>query len=196
MSDEPLTQMINLTAQIAEGLLVAKDDCTHPDNIVLEKIHQLNAIAESLRNNIVQSAYTDNIQANESTISIEETSCEPQGDTSEKTFDIKVEVLMENQSDIVCEEPIEKPSTKTIDDISKKSVLSAEMLRRAMSINDIFVFRRALFVSSAERMNECLVDVVNSDSIDSVRTMLQNKYGINLRQHEAKAFISAIEPFF
>ena len=73
---------------------------------------------------------------------------------------------------------------------------TARDLRRAMSLNDVFLFRRTLFEGSAGRMNEALEDISQCRSIAQVGELLRDRYSINLKQPESKSLMAILEPFF
>lgn len=68
--------------------------------------------------------------------------------------------------------------------------------RSLFSINDMFLYRRELFNGSEALMNDALANIGNAGSPDEVRSILSDRYGIDLRTRAAKDFISTISSLF
>ena len=68
--------------------------------------------------------------------------------------------------------------------------------RSLFSINDMFLYRRELFNGSEALMNDALANIGNAGSPDEVRSILSDRYGIDLRTRTAKDFMSTISSLF
>lgn len=68
--------------------------------------------------------------------------------------------------------------------------------RSLFSINDMYLFRRELFNGSEALMADALATIGTAESLDRVRAILADRYGIDLRTRTAKDFITAISTLF
>ena len=68
--------------------------------------------------------------------------------------------------------------------------------RQLFSINDLFLYRRELFRGSDSLFNDALVRVGDARSLDEVKQMLTDRYGIDMRQPAAKEFVKIISTLF
>ncbi|MDE5633634.1 MAG: hypothetical protein K2I51_03075, partial [Muribaculaceae bacterium] len=68
--------------------------------------------------------------------------------------------------------------------------------RSLFSINDMYLFRRELFNGSEALMADALATIGTAESLDQVRAILADRYGIDLRTRTAKDFITAISTLF
>lgn len=79
---------------------------------------------------------------------------------------------------------------------SFSSALTASQLRNALTLNDMFLYRRSLFGGSAERFNKALAHMATLHTVDEVKDYLSTTLHINLKTDEAKDFLSSICQFF
>lgn len=183
-------QMLTLTAEIAETLLTLKDanrDIT-PD--LIDKIEQLHRLA--------QKSAIDTAVVPESVTVI------PDERTSAREPENVVDTPKDeapDQTSIAINETEETTEVKSKGDPDAPETYDshthdARMLREAMSLNDLFLFRRTLFGGSAERFNTALNAIAGMTRLSEVRDYMRNRSGINLKSPEAKDFISIIAPFF
>lgn len=207
MNDDLITELLQLTADIAEELLVAKDNSlSFPERSTCEKIARLYRMTTG------DMSAEDNVSAEvcaPATVHIDE--CPSAGDdtagTDAASATEMIETIAEPEATADAED---KSRTYSGTDTEKEAETaeaeeaadalpegpSAADLKRAMSINDVFLFRRALFQGSASRMQSALTDIVECSGISEVSHLLTERYGLNLKQPESKAFISFLQPFF
>ena len=74
--------------------------------------------------------------------------------------------------------------------------LSPATLREAMSLNDLFLYRRTLFGGSAAAFNDALTEIATFSHISEVRNFMRDTLHINMKTSEAKDFINIMAPFF
>lgn len=207
MNDDLITELLQLTADIAEELLVAKDNSlSFPERSTCEKIARLYRMTTG------DMSAEDNVSAEvcaPATVHIDE--CPSAGDdtagTDAASATEMIETIAEPEATADAED---KSRTYSGTDTEKEAETaeaeeaadalpegpSAADLKRAMSINDVFLFRRALFQGSASRMQSALRDIAECSGISEVSHLLTERYGLNLKQPESKAFISFLQPFF
>ncbi len=75
---------------------------------------------------------------------------------------------------------------------NKKVVGNSVALKRAFSLNDMFLYRRLLFNGSSQDFNDVLEIVPSLQSPDEVCRLLSDRYGVDLQSDEAKAFIEIL----
>jgi len=183
-----IEQMLKLTADIAESLLVIKDADSTLTSDLVDKIEQLHRLAQE------PAACTTTAQEPETAIADEQLS-EPEN---------AVEAIGSEAPDLT---PAETEETGVAAEVISEDAPAApetggthrydsRMLREAMSLNDLFLFRRTLFGGSAERFNNALEAIAGMSRLSEVRDYLRNRSGINLKSPEAKDFISIMTPFF
>lgn len=207
MNDDLITELLQLTADIAEELLVAKDNSlSFPERSTCEKIARLYRMTTG------DMSAEDNVSAEvcaPATVHIDE--CPSAGDdtagTDAASATEMIETIAEPEATAGAED---KSRTYSGTDTEKEAETaeaeeaadalpegpSAADLKRAMSINDVFLFRRALFQGSASRMQSAFTDIAECSGISEVSHLLTERYGLNLKQPESKAFISFLQPFF
>ncbi len=88
---------------------------------------------------------------------------------------------------------VDEPSENSSAPVSN---VSADMLRRSFTLNDIFLYQRTLFSGSAKRFNDALRAIASMRTIDEVKEYLADSERINLRSDDAKEFIATISEFF
>lgn len=92
---------------------------------------------------------------------------------------------------------IETAITETPDAVQQPvPAITAAQLRNLFTLNDTFLFRRALFGGSAERFNNALEHIAALPSVDAVKEYLSESCHINIKTDEAKDFISSISQLF
>lgn len=104
----------------------------------------------------------------------------------------------ESEADVAVLPCCEEPETPSISDNAAEhavpSVSYAE-LRRAFSLNDIFLYQRTLFGGSADRFNEALHAVSMMTSASELRRYLADVQQVNLKSEPAKEFIAVLMTF-
>ena len=68
-------------------------------------------------------------------------------------------------------------------------------LRRAFSLNDVFLYRRTLFGGSAARFDAALQAVASMSGVEELRRYLAEVEGVNLKSASAKEFIAVLSSF-
>ena len=190
-------QMLTLTADIAETLLAIKDTDSSITPELIDKIEQLHTLAQ-LPVETVADVEEPELPAELSPK--EEIQCEPVAETTrqappelEDTFE-----LTEQEEDAVKETP-EVPETPEAPEeagLASVTSLSPATLREAMSLNDLFLYRRTLFGGSAAAFNDALTQIATFSHISEVRNFMRDTLHINMKTSEAKDFINIMAPFF
>ena len=199
-------QMLTLTADIAETLLAIKDTDSSITPELIDKIEQLHTLAQ-LPVETVADVEEPELPAELSPK--EEIQCEPVAETTRQAppeLEDTLE-LTEQEEDAVQENPevpeppetAEAPETaETPEEAGPASVtsLSPATLREAMSLNDLFLYRRTLFGGSAAAFNDALTEIATFSHISEVRNFMRDTLHINMKTSEAKDFINIMAPFF
>lgn len=199
-------QMLTLTADIAETLLAIKDSDSSITPELIDKIEQLHTLAQ-LPVETVADVEEPELPAELSPK--EEIQCEPVAETTRQAppkLEDTLE-LTEQEEDAVKETPevpeppetAEAPETaETPEEAGLASVtsLSPATLREAMSLNDLFLYRRTLFGGSAAAFNDALTQIATFSHISEVRNFMRDTLHINMKTSEAKDFINIMAPFF
>lgn len=199
-------QMLTLTADIAEALLTIKDTDSGITPELIDKIEQLHTLAQ-LPVETVADVEEPELPAELSPK--EEIQCEPVAETIRQAppkLEDTLE-LTEQEEDAVKETPevpeppetAEAPETaETPEEAGLASVtsLSPATLREAMSLNDLFLYRRTLFGGSAAAFNDALTEIATFSHISEVRNFMRDTLHINMKTSEAKDFINIMAPFF
>lgn len=193
-------QMLTLTADIAETLLAIKDADSGITPELIDKIEQLHTLAQ-LPVETVADVEEPELPAELSPK--EEIQCEPVAETTRQAppeLEDTLE-LTEQEKDAVQENPEvpEPPETaETPEEAGLASVtsLSPATLREAMSLNDLFLYRRTLFGGSAAAFNDALTEIATFSHISEVRNFMRDTLHINMKTSEAKDFINIMAPFF
>lgn len=199
-------QMLTLTADIAETLLAIKDTDSSITPELIDKIEQLHTLAQ-LPVETVADVEEPELPAELSPK--EEIQCEPIAEANRQAppeLEDTLE-LTEQEEDAVKETPevpeppetAEAPETaETPEEAGLASVtsLSPATLREAMSLNDLFLYRRTLFGGSAAAFNDALTQIATFSHISEVRNFMRDTLHINMKTSEAKDFINIMAPFF
>lgn len=199
-------QMLTLTADIAETLLAIKDTDSSITPELIDKIEQLHTLAQLPIETVADVEETE-LPAELSPK--EEIQCEPVAETIRQAPPELEETLelTEQEEDAVKETPevpeppetAEAPETaETPEEAGLASVtsLSPATLREAMSLNDLFLYRRTLFGGSAAAFNDALTEIATFSHISEVRNFMRDTLHINMKTSEAKDFINIMAPFF
>ncbi len=199
-------QMLTLTADIAEALLTIKDTDSGITPELIDKIEQLHTLAQ-LPVETVADVEEPELPAELSPK--EEIQCEPVAETIrqappelEETLELteqEEEPVQENPEVPEPPETAEAPETaETPEEAGLASVtsLSPATLREAMSLNDLFLYRRTLFGGSAAAFNDALTQIATFSHISEVRNFMRDTLHINMKTTEAKDFINIMAPFF
>lgn len=175
-----LTEMINLAAEIAEQLLVAKDNDSEG---LLPKtkldIIRLAELAATMPD-ITEEAPAEEIPEPEP-----EAFPEPEPEP----------IPMPSVEPKPSVEPEPEPVAESEPETDAPGLVAAE-LRRMFSLNDLFLFRRELFQGSQVLFDRALEDVGRCSSASQAREMLINNYAIDPKRPEAKEFLAVISGLF
>lgn len=199
-------QMLTLTADIAETLLAIKDTDSSITPELIDKIEQLHTLAQ-LPVETVADVEEPELPAELSPK--EEIQCEPVAETTRQAPPELEETLelTEQEEDAVKETPEvqeppetaeapETPETPEEAGLASVTSLSPATLREAMSLNDLFLYRRTLFGGSAAAFNDALTEIATFSHISEVRNFMRDTLHINMKTSEAKDFINIMAPFF
>ena len=190
-------QMLTLTADIAEALLTIKDTDSGITPELIDKIEQLHTLAQ-LPVETVADVEEPELPAELSPK--EEIQCEPVAETIRQAppeLEDTLE-LTEQEEDAVKETPEVPEPPETAEEAGPACVtsLSPATLREAMSLNDLFLYRRTLFGGSAAAFNDALTQIATFSHISEVRNFMRDTLHINMKTSEAKDFINIMAPFF
>ena len=217
-------QMLTLTADIAEALLTIKDTDSGITPELIDKIEQLHRLAHlpvETANDVEETPLPsaqptmDEIpcepiaqpapQADpetETTQDTEEEVAQPSpllpeattaATTEAETTEAEISGTETTEAEISGTETTE---TETTEYIQATPSLTPATLREAMSINDLFLFRRTLFGGSAAAFNNALSEIATFRHISEVRNFMRDTLRINLKAPEAKDFLNVMAPFF
>ena len=190
-------QMLTLTADIAEALLTIKDADSGITPELIDKIEQLHTLAQ-LPVETVADVEDPALPGERSPK--EEIQCEPVAETSRQAppeLEDTLE-LAEQEEEPVQETPEVPETAETPAEAGPASVisLSPATLREAMSLNDLFLYRRTLFGGSAAAFNDALTEIATFSHISEVRSFMRDALHINMKAPEAKDFLNIMAPFF
>ncbi len=177
-----LTEMINLAAEIAEQLLVAKDN----DSEGLLPKTKLDIIRRAERAATMPDI-TEEAPAEEIPEPEPEASPEPEPEPI-PVPSVDLEPSVEPEP-----EPVAEPEPEA--EADAPGLVAAE-LRRMFSLNDLFLFRRELFQGSQVLFDRALEDVGRCSSASQAREILINNYAIDPKRPEAKEFLAVISGLF
>lgn len=203
-------QMLTLTADIAEALLTIKDTDSGITPELIDKIEQLHRLAQLPVEtaNDVEEAPLPPAQP-----TMDEIPCEPIAQTAPQA-DPEPETTQDTEEEDVAQpspllpeattaETTEAETTEaeiteaeTTEYIQTTPSLSPATLREAMSLNDLFLYRRTLFGGSAAAFNDALTEIAAFSHISEVRNFMRDTLHINMKTTEAKDFINIMAPFF
>ena len=176
-----LTEMINLAAEIAEQLLVAKDNDS--DGLLPKTKLDIIRLAEL-------AATMPDLPEAPSLV-------EDCPDTAPEEPEAEPDPLEEP-------EPLDEPEPRTATETGAHGTperegapgLVAAQLRRIFSLNDLFLFRRELFQGSQVLFDRALEDVGTCSSAPQARELLIDRYAIDPKRPEAKEFLNVIGSLF
>lgn len=216
-------QMLTLTADIAEALLTIKDTDSGITPELIDKIEQLHTLAQ-LPVETVADVEEPELPAELSPK--EEIQCEPVAETIrqappelEETLELteqeesvqaipeapeapeipevpKIPETLETLETPVTPEEPEEPEEPEQEEQASVTSLSPATLREAMSLNDLFLYRRTLFGGSAAAFNDALTQIATFSHISEVRNFMRDTLHINMKTSEAKDFLNIMAPFF
>lgn len=179
-----LTEMINLAAEIAEQLLVAKDNDSEG---LLPKtkldIIRLAELAATMPDITEEAPVEPNPEPKTEALPgpepepIPVPSAEPEPSVEPEP------------------EPIAEPEPEAEAEADAPGLVAAE-LRRMFSLNDLFLFRRELFQGSQVLFDRALEDVGRCSSASQAREILIDNYAIDPKRPEAKEFLAVISGLF
>lgn len=213
-------QMLTLTADIAEALLTIKDTDSGITPELIGKIEQLHTLAQ-LPVETVADVEEPALPGKLSTK--EEIQCEPIAETTRQAQpeqEERLEITEQEESVQAIPEAPEAPEIPEVPKIPETletpvtpvtpvtpeepeqeeqasvTSLSPATLREAMSLNDLFLYRRTLFGGSAAAFNDALTQIATFSHISEVRNFMRDSLHINMKTTEAKDFINIMAPFF
>lgn len=199
-------QMLTLTADIAETLLAIKDADSGITPELIDKIEQLHTLAQLP---VETAADVEEPELPAELSPKEEIQCEPVAETIRQAppeLEDTLE-LTEQEEEPVQETPEvpEPPETAEAPETAETPKeagpacmpsLSPATLREAMSLNDLFLYRRTLFGGSAAAFNDALTKIATFSHISEVRNFMRDTLHINMKTTEAKDFLNIMAPFF
>ncbi len=195
-------QMLTLTADIAEALLTIKDTDSGITPELIDKIEQLHTLAQ-LPVETIADVEEPELPAELSPK--EEIQCEPIAETNrqappelEDTLELTEQEEAVKETPEVQETPEVPETPEAPEEAGPACVtsLSPATLREAMSLNDLFLYRRTLFGGSAAAFNDALTEIAAFSHISEVRNFMRDTLHINMKTTEAKDFINIMAPFF
>ena len=207
-------QMLTLTADIAEALLTIKDTDSGITPELIGKIEQLHTLAQ-LPVETVADVEEPTLPGELSPK--EEIQCEPIVETTRQAPPGQEETLEITEQEESVQAIPEAPEAPEIPEVPKipetletpeepeepeqeeqasVTSLSPATLREAMSLNDLFLYRRTLFGGSAAAFNDALTQIATFSHISEVRNFMRDTLHINMKTTEAKDFINIMAPFF
>lgn len=195
-------QMLTLTADIAEALLTIKDTDSSITPELIDKIEQLHTLAQ-LPVETIADVEEPELPAELSPK--EEIQCEPIAEANRQAPpELEDTLELTEQEEAVKETPEvqETPEVPETPEASEEAgpacvtSLSPATLREAMSLNDLFLYRRTLFGGSAAAFNDALTEIATFSHISEVRNFMRDTLHINMKTTEAKDFINIMAPFF
>ncbi len=187
-----LTEMINLAAEIAEQLLVAKDN--ESDGLLPKTKLDIIRLAE------LASTLPDLPDLPEPTPEPQpapEPEPEPELEAARDCGEAIAE-LSQPEPELTQpkpELPKPEPASPQATAASEQGLVAAE-LRRLFSLNDLFLFRRELFQGSQVLFDRALEDVGACSSAPEAREILINNYALDPKRPEAKEFLAVISGLF
>lgn len=210
-------QMLTLTADIAEALLTIKDTDSGITPELIGKIEQLHTLAQlpvETVADVEEPALPGELSPKE------EIQCEPIAETTRQAPPEQEECLeiTEQEESVqaipeapeapeipevpkIPETPVtpetpEEPEEPEQEEQASVTSLSPATLREAMSLNDLFLYRRTLFGGSAAAFNDALTQIATFSHISEVRNFMRDTLHINMKTSEAKDFLNIMAPFF
>lgn len=210
-------QMLTLTADIAEALLTIKDTDSGITPELIGKIEQLHTLAQlpvETVADVEEPALPGELSPKE------EIQCEPIAETTRQAPPEQEECLEITEQEESVQAIPEAPEAPEIPEVPKipetletpetpeepeepepeeqasVTSLSPATLREAMSLNDLFLYRRTLFGGSAAAFNDALTQIATFSHISEVRNFMRDTLHINMKTSEAKDFINIMAPFF
>lgn len=189
-----IDDMLRLTADVAEELLSLKDTGNHVSPGLAAKIERL---AELARENAVEPAVGSSVDVDaegEREVAADVNPVPSDGDS------VSDAISCEAGDSLVADESIpdlpEDCSTEVRgEERPVARSVNADMLRKAFSLNDMFLFRRVLFGNSIGEFNRALEAISLLQSEDELKAFLKESCGIDLKTEEAKDFINIVAPF-
>lgn len=210
-------QMLTLTADIAEALLTIKDTDSGITPELIGKIEQLHTLAQlpvETVADVEEPALPGELSPKE------EIQCEPIAETTRQAPPEQEECLEITEQEESVQAIPEAPEAPEIPEVPKipetletpvtpeepeepeqeeqasVTSLSPAILREAMSLNDLFLYRRTLFGGSAAAFNDALTQIATFSHISEVRNFMRDTLHINMKTSEAKDFLNIMAPFF
>ena len=199
-----IDDMLQLTARIAEELLLLKDIGGNVSPALADEIASL---AEMARNSASLPepvkevpepvfAEPEQVEVGTETLVIDVND----GSVSDYVEEIRNETAtIEDVSEGIASEvaddasQIEKPNDQVSE--GEKAVTNVAYLRKAFSLNDLFYYRRTLFHGSQAAFNDALGRLASVKSPDEIESVLAGEFGIDITTDEAVSFISLVSPF-
>ena len=190
-------EMLQLTADIAEELLLLKDSGGDIAESLVERTSRLAALAEmgagSCAEPVPQEAPSVNAPESAAPDCYEDivaesdqvSEAEPE-ETAPPAPEVAVEPEAVPHDSETEAEPTVEPTV---------GAASVRSLRKAFSLNDLFFYRRVLFRGSQELFNEALEALSSASSPDDAAAVMRDRFRIDTESDDAVAFIDHITPF-
>lgn len=202
-----IDEMLGLTADIAEELLCLKDTGGRVSDLLAEKINRLATLA------IEDAALIDTVSGSNDYESGSDVSderedtdsciCDAEPDSVTKNDGVADDVAEVESGESPAEEIYDNPESEynpeptdglpEMQELPNKEVVGNSVaLKRAFSLNDMFLYRRLLFNGSSQDFNDVLEIVPSLQSPDEVCRLLSDRYDVDLQSDEAKTFIEIL----
>ena len=205
-----IDDMLQLTARIAEELLLLKDIGGNVSPALADEIASLAEMAQksaSLPEIVKEEPEPVEFESDSVEIEPESESVEDErepsviedsvaADFEEAGNDTSAmeEVSVEIASEVIVDA---SHSDEPEDQIQEEKIAVANVadLRKAFSLNDLFYYRRTLFHGSQAAFNEALGRLASVSSAGEIESVLADEFGIDITTDEAMSFISLVSPF-
>lgn len=202
-----IDDMLQLTARIAEELLLLKDIGGNVSPALADEIASLAEMAQK------SASLPEPVKEEPQPVAVESVAVEPEPvDTDTSVIDVKdgsvaVDVEETGNETASMEEVSEEIVAEETDDAShidepedqipeeKIAVANVADLRKAFSLNDLFYYRRTLFHGSQSAFNDALGRLASVTSSGDIESVLADEFGIDITTDEAVSFISLVSPF-
>lgn len=205
-----IDDMLQLTARIAEELLLLKDIGGNVSPALADEIASLAEMARnsaSLPEIVKDEPEPVEFESDSVEIEPESESVEDEREPSVIEDSVAADFEEAGNDTFAMEEVSEEISSEVIVDAShsdepedqiqeeKIAVANVSYLRKAFSLNDLFYYRRTLFHGSQAAFNDALGRLASVKSPDEIESVLAGEFGIDITTDEAVSFISLVSPF-
>ena len=169
-----IDEMLGLTADIAEELLCLKDTGGRVSDLLSDEREDTDSC--------ICDAEPDSVTKNDGVAD----------DVAEvESGESPAEEIYDNPESEYNPEPTD--GLPEMQELPNKEVVGNSVaLKRAFSLNDMFLYRRLLFNGSSQDFNDVLEIVPSLQSPDEVCRLLSDRYDVDLQSDEAKTFIEIL----